>query len=219
LGGGLELEAAHDEEVGRETDLDEVALEETLASIADAAADKAALLDDPALTDLTRSGSGSGRGGEGRGVDRGSGTGSGIARHWEVRFLKGNTLETYARQLDFFGIELGVLMPDNKVFYAYGFSRPQPATRVGKADRENRYYLTWRRGELQKADRELLTRAGVSSTGQIILKFLPPQLEARLAEMEKAHGGFEPRDIGGTRFGIRAEGDGYNFYVLTQWYR
>ncbi len=219
LGGGLELETSLGDEIGRETDLDEPVLEETVAAVADAVGAKAALLDDPALTEAIRSGSGRGRGGEGRGVDRGAGTGSGVVRRWEVRFLRGNTLQTYARQLDFFGIELGALMPGNKVVYAYHFSQPQPTTRAGAADQEKRYYLTWRSGELQEADRELLARAGISTADRIVLKFLPPELEARLAHMEKARAGAEARNIGGTRLGIRPEGEGYAFYVLDQWYR
>ena len=42
---------------------------------------------------------------------------------------EGNTLDLYARQLDFFGIELGVLMPDNKIIYAFNLRKPKPDTR------------------------------------------------------------------------------------------
>ena len=36
-----------------------------------------------------------------------------------------NTLDAYARQLDFFKIELGVLLPDNKIVYAYNLAKSQ----------------------------------------------------------------------------------------------
>jgi hypothetical protein len=218
LAGGMQLEGPPREQVGLDTDLSEPSLEETLAVVADAVGRRAVLLDDPALGEQTTSGRGGGSQGDGR--LRGSGRGgSGTARHWELRFAKGNTLETYARQLDFFGIELGVLMPENRVLYAYNLSKAKPDQRTGPADEEKRYYLTWRSGQLQQADRELLDRAGVDSQGRIILKFLPPQIEARLASLEKAYAGSEAHEVRKTRFGIRAEGNGYAFFVLDQSYR
>jgi len=214
LGGGMDLEAPSDEELGLESDLDEPMVAETLAAIADAVGTKAAMLDDPRLTGHSRSG---GRG-DGR-LAGGGGTGTGISRHWEVRFLKGNTLETYARQLDFFGIELGVLQPGNKVVYAYNLTKARPDSRTGPADAEKRYYLTWRSGELQQADRELLARAGIQAQDRIILKFLPPAIEGRLAQLEKARGGARADSIRRTRFGIRSDGAGFAFFIAEQTYR
>jgi len=219
LGGGMELEGPTDEEIGEETDFEEPAVQDTLAAIADAVGAQAAMLADPALTDQMKSGKGGGSRGDGRTAGSGSGSGSGVHRHWEVRFIEGNTLNTYARQLDFFGIELGVLMPENKVIYVAGVSAPQATVRSGPADQEKRYYLTWRGGDLQQADRELLARAGVESKGRIILKFLPPPLEARLAAMEKARADSMNEKARRTRFGVRAEGAGYAFYIMDQSYR
>ena len=153
LGEGSEL-AVPDEEV------QEYEPQDTLAVVADAVASKFAMLDNP------RFGSGSGSGG--------GGGKKGKPRRWEVRFAKGNTLSNYAKQLDFFGVELGVLMPGNKVAYVRNLSATRPEKRVGPRDAEKRYYLTWRRGDLQQADRDLLARAGVSSEGKLILKFLTP---------------------------------------------
>lgn len=178
-------------------------------------------LDDPSLVvRLPRGDYGTGGGmgggtGPGRGLGHGPGKG-GIRRRWELQFLQGGTLELYGKQLDFFRIELGVLMPGGKVVYASNLSKPKPDTRTGPSEKEKRYYLTWRGGELQQADRELLARAGVDSTGLIILKLLPPPVEAQLAKLERAHANREPKDIVKTRFGIRAEGKGYGFYVLEQ---
>ena len=61
------------------------------------------------MTDEMKAGRGGGSRGDGRTPGFGRGSGSGVARRWEVRFIEGNTLQTYARQLDFFEIELGVL--------------------------------------------------------------------------------------------------------------
>lgn len=210
LGGGGELAEPIDEPIKP----DEPTVQQTLAAVADAVAQKRAQLVDPAWESRTGPGQGAGSGGSGRG------SGSGTARHWEVRFLKGNTLESYARQLDFFGIELGVLMPDGKLLYAFNLSKRRPDTRTGPADQEKRYYLTWQSGELQEADRELLGRAAIQAGDRIILKLLPPGLEARLAAMEKAHAGRHADRLRKTRFEVRPDGaGGYAFVVVDQSFR
>jgi len=205
LGGSMELEGMLDEDI----ELQEPAAQETLAAVADAVAANEALLDDPSLSDSENRG----RGGGGRGLGTGDETGSGVARRWEV-FFEGNSLAVYAEQLDSFGIELGVLMPGNQVAYAMNLSKLKPDTRTGPADDEKRYYLTWRDGELQEADRALLSQAGIESQGRILLKFLPPAVEATLQDLEKKHKGSEPDRTRKTRFGIRPQGDGFAFFVI-----
>lgn len=217
--GGMNLDQPTEEEIGLETDLETPAVEQTLATIADAVGNQMALLQDPTLTDQALSGKGGGSQGDGRMVGRGTGSGSGVPRNWELRFEEGNTLQSYAKQLDFFKIELGVLAPGNQVVYAYNLSKATPDTRTGTADQEKRYYLTWRGGALQEADRDLLTKAGVDSSGRLILKFLPPEVEGALVALEKGYANREPEEIRKTRFGIRSQGSGYAFFVMEQWLR
>ena len=139
------------------------------------------------------------------------------ARNWELRFLKGNTKDKYARQLDFFGIELAVVMPGNKLVYVRKFSKPKPENHTGPADQEKRCYLTWRNGDLSRADVELLSRAGVSPGDRVVLKILPADVEAKLAKLEKDYAGDDAGNVSKTQFGIRAAGDGYEFYVAEQY--
>ena len=165
--------------------------------------------DDPALAVSSLSGDGQSTGGR--------------PLRWEIRFDPGNTLETYAKQLDFFGIELGVLLPDNQILYISELSKAQPTVRQGPADRETRYYFTWRQGELASADMELLHKALGNQAqrlqDRLILKFLPDQWAAQLAELEKQHAADKNRTIRKTRFGVRSAGEGYEFYVMEQTYR
>ncbi|HUT91302.1 MAG TPA: hypothetical protein VMY37_17515 [Thermoguttaceae bacterium] len=217
LSGGMELDAPMAEELGVESDLETPNLEQTLAAVADAVATQVALLDDPALTEEALSGKG-GSTGDGRGLGRGSGPGgTGKRRQWEVRFPPGNTIESYGRQLDFFKIELGVLMPNNKVIYASNFSTA-PTRHEGPSDQEKRYYLTWRKGGLEQADRELLAKARVEP-GRWILKFISPELEKQLIQLERNKAGDKAKSISTTYFGIRPKGRGYEFYVIDQTYR
>jgi hypothetical protein len=206
---GNELDAPSTEEIREETDLREPQVGDTLAAVSDVVAKSASMLDDPSLGRALRPG---GRGARG-------GSKPGRPRAWEVSFIKGNTLENYAKQLDHFGIELGVLLPGNKVAYAANLAKAKPDARTGPADAEQRYYLTWRQGELMEADRELLARAGIDSKGKIILKFLPADLERNLAEKEKVYASSRGQEVRKTRFGIRPEGEKFVFYVVEQSYR
>ena len=176
--GGSQLDTPSDEPfVGKDKETSDV--QENLSVMDSALVAKAAGLDDPDLVEPTRHGSyGSGGGiyggfGDGRGLGHGPGK-PGLPRHWEIMFSR-STLDIYARQLDFFKIELGVLMPDNKIIYAFNLAKAKPDTRTvsNPAANEKRYYLTWRNGDLQQADRDLLGRAGVDFGDHLILKFLP----------------------------------------------
>ena len=219
--GGSQLDTPSDEPfVGKDKETTDI--QQDLSVLGTAVAAKSAELDDPELVAPTRHGSfGSGGGiyggfGDGRGMGHGPGK-PGWPRHWEVMFSKA-TLDVYARQLDFFKIELGILQPDNKIIYAYNLAKPKPDTRVvsNPALNEKRYYLTWRNGEMQQADRDLLTKAGIDVGERLILKFLPKEVELDLMGLEKAFNNLTPKDIKKTRFGVQPDGGGFKFYVLEQ---
>jgi hypothetical protein len=52
----------------------------------------------------------------------------------------------------------------------------------------------------------------------MIVKFLTPQVEATLADLEKKYAGRRANDVRGTRFAIRPQGAGWTFQVESQWY-
>ena len=216
LGGDTELET-NMEEITQEVEFEEPEFQDTLATIADAVATKAALLEEPTFSDQVGTSKG-GPGGDGRSAGFGPGR-PGKPRHWEVSFLEGNTTATYARQLDFFKIELGVLMPGNRVEYARNLSKAAPDRRSGPADEEKRYYLTWANGGLQEADAELLAKAGIAADNRPILKFISRELEIELMKLEKQRAGKNENRIRATYFAIRPKGSGYEFYVRDQTYK
>jgi hypothetical protein len=216
--GGMQLDEPMMEELGRQdSEIQEPQLEEILASVSDAVATQQAMLDDPTLTDAALPGKG-GSTGDGRNMGIGSGPGGyGRGRRWKMHFKK-STLEDYARQLNHFDIELGVLRRDNTIEYAFNLTKPRPDRRVGTTDAEKRYYLSWVRGGLQEADRELLRRAGIDPRGRPILKFLEPETEAQLLQMEKARAGNET--VRSTEFGVLPDGSGrYKFNIVSQTYK
>ena len=157
IGGGDELEELED--LGLESDLLTPMLPETLASIADAVGPAKAMLDNPRLTGMDRAGGT----GDGR-MPAGEGWGRGKGRRWEFRFPS-QSLSKYAEQLDFFGIELGVVQKGGKVEYAYDLTKSTSGTRVGPSETEKRYYMTWQGGDLEKADRQSPSRWASISIG------------------------------------------------------
>ena len=136
---------------------------------------------------------------------------------WEIRLPPDVTLESYARQLDFFGIELGIIGGTDEVVYLSHLADAQPKQRTAAASREGRLYMTWQRGGLAEADRKIAAHAKVNTKGKLIAMFCPPRVEKDLAELERAAAKAKKIDVvQKTIFGILPEGQGFKFYVITQ---
>lgn len=198
--------------------------EVVLEAVTDLASMQAAVVDD--LKPMSQ-GKGQGRGtGDGRGVGPGGDGDADIIPRWERWVIKyaSDSTEAYARQLDFFGIELGAVggsAGGQNVDYASAFSTGSPRRRSGPADQEKRLYMTWRSGDLARADVELLTAAGVRAQGRITMQLYPKEVEDQLAVLENQRsGGRDVRGVLKTIFGVRAVAGGrYEYYVTDQFYR
>ncbi|MEX0612754.1 MAG: hypothetical protein WD738_23975 [Pirellulales bacterium] len=231
LGVGQDLEPPGIEEAPA---FDEVPLEQTLSAVASAVSTKSALIADDsidvglepeqgaAVGDSRRPGSGGGRGGGvGGGIGSGFGPGRGARAEpqREIRF-EPDSLEHYAQWLDFFGIELGVLGSDNKVYYAYKLSGDTPSVRVGEPAQEQRLYMNPTDSQFAAFDRQLAAKAGIADKGRIILQFYPPETQAILYDLEqKRAGGRKPEQIRRTVFRVTAAGAKFEFSVEEQSYR
>ena len=133
-------------------------------------------------------------------------------------------MAAYARQLDYFGIELAAAGGGRaNVDYAFHLSKRTPNRRTASGSKEKRLYMTWRSGQLQAADRELLARAAVQTAGRVVLQFYPPRVEQVLAKLEMQHAtGYHVshvREIRKTVYGVRSEKNKYEFFVIDQRYR
>jgi hypothetical protein len=140
-------------------------------------------------------------------------------QRWEIRFPTGNTAESYARQLDALGIELGVIGGGERIAYASAFTHEQPARREGSAADEQRFYMTWRSGALRDLDNTLLSRAKIQTTDRIVAQFYPAQLESTLADLEKQFAA--PRNVADVRhtvFALTAADKSFVFRVAEQEY-
>jgi len=217
--GGLGDNARLDPDVttpGYDVEFDEPTFTDAIEGVASTISTQTALFASPTQqrSDLALTISGP----SGDGPAPGHGTGRyGQRRHWEVQFHDQRSLQTYAQQLDYFGIELAIMQPGGNVMYFSRLADPMPGIRQELASNEQRYYLTWLRPELQAADRELIAKTGMTvSEKQIIMKFLPQELEQLLAKLERDAGGDRLPQLRATYFAVRQTGRDYEFYVTRQ---
>lgn len=143
-------------------------------------------------------------------------------QRWFVAFANGGTLEDYALQLEYFQIQLGVLLPSGKLIYLSNLTAGRPGTREETdGSREQRMYMTWQGGKLRAADRKLFEKAGIDITGGILFHFYPKDTEQMLAqrEFERAQRSNRTIDqIRRTYFVVEGAGNKYNFLVTRQIY-
>jgi len=162
---------------------------------------------------------GSSKGTGRRGLGFGPGK-SGFPREqrWFIRFSDRVELDQYAKELDFFKIELAALMPDRRLAYLSNISAAKPTVRYAPSGKdESRLYMTWQGGERRFADVQLFAKAGLDVPGDApIFHFYPPEVEAQLAQLERSYRGRTPDQIKRTYFVVEPSGGGYRFTVVRQ---
>lgn len=143
---------------------------------------------------------------------------------WEIRFnVQGRT--DYAKQLDFFGIELAAFGGGENVIESASNLASVPTRTVNRDPKsERRLYFSWKRSNpLVEFDRQLLAAAGVTTSGRNVVRLIPQYLEQQLAQLEKQfcedNGKVFPDDIAKTALESRANGDGFEFKIISQRYR
>ncbi|QDT08726.1 hypothetical protein K239x_06680 [Planctomycetes bacterium K23_9] len=146
-----------------------------------------------------------------------------VPRHqrWHLVF-KAPHQTAYARQLDVLGIELGAFGGDLPGIDSAGdFALGGTAKHNGKPKTEKRLYFSWAQpSPLARYERSLLIQAGVPVAGRQVVKFIPRELENRLATMELEyaflHGVASVTEIEKTVFESQRVGQQYRFVVTHQ---
>ncbi len=216
--GEREMEEPNPEELQELTD---PPVEQSLESIASIVNVEAVQLE--ALEGNVGLGTGEGTGtGDGKGAGPGGpGTSDGIPawERWEVRMRAESDAE-YARQLDFFKIELGVAGGGNpNVDYISNLSSAKPTVRHGDPKNEKRLNFLHRSGELRQADRRLAAKAGVKTDGRVVFQFYDQQTYQLLLSLEAAKkGNRRIKEVLRTVFAVRGSAGRYEFYVVEQQY-
>jgi len=202
-------------------ELAEPQLEASLEAVTDAVSSVAASMD---VLNTASTVTGKGEGGMGDSRPPGPlGEGENIIprwERWEIRWAS-NSVSAYARQLDFFKIELAAAAVTRNVDYASNLVRPRPTRRSGPPTEEKRLYMTWRAGNLEAFDRSLLARAGIPTQNRLVMQFFPEVVEDRLANIEMDNGGGRSvKEFLRTVFGVRpTRGGEYEFFIMEQRFR
>ncbi|MCA8989505.1 MAG: hypothetical protein KDA78_17785, partial [Planctomycetaceae bacterium] len=121
--------------------------------------------------------------------------------------------------LDFFGIELGTILPDGTLVYLSKLSQPVPTVRKTKSGKdEQRLYMTWQGGSLKSSDAQLFKKAQIDVSTSRVLHFYPPAIESQLARLELDYAGRPVAEIRRTYFVVDSNRGAYSFRVNRQSY-
>ena len=199
-----------------EQDSDQIELQETLeviTELADVAAEMVPEQTGQSAVNTGIAGTAVGTGAAALGAG-GSGNG-GVPRsqRWLVNFSDGASLDEYARQLDFFGIELGVIKSDGTLVFASNLAGTPKSRVVTDGSQEKRLYMSWQGGPRKLADQKLFAKAGVNAEGRPILHFYPKNTENMLALLEKEASNRDVLQVRRTYFDAIETGRGYEFRV------
>ena len=137
---------------------------------------------------------------------------------WVVQFADEQNLKAYARQLDFFNIELGCVFADGRIFYASTLSE-SPVVREARATDEERLFLSWQGSDRVKSDVRLLTQAGVPEPASgTALHVYSRETVKMMDQMESEYSATPVDQILRTYFQVTPSGSGggYKFVVTDQ---
>ena len=151
------------------------------------------------------------------GLGTGGGGDGGVRREdrWSVIYPPGQTLDEYAKQLDFMKVELGTTV-GNVLTIGSNFSS-SPTRRIGNPAGEGRLYFMWMGGARKGNDMELLKRAGISvAAAAPVFQFYPKDVEDTLIQLEVRYRNRQPGEIRSTKFAVVPAGGKYGFKVLSQ---
>ena len=204
------------ETVTEETQVQEML--ETVMELSDQAASQVQQVYDVAAQSTGTPGSSKGTGRRPLGMGPGE-RGFPREQRWYVRFAEGGTLDEYIEQLDYFGIQLGVLLSNGQLVYLSDLKSAKPQTKtVTSGAGESRMYMMWRGGQRRQGDVRLFQKAGVDVTGATILHFYPRETEMMMAQLERDYRGRPSEEIRRTYFVVVRDRGAFKFVVKKQSY-
>lgn len=151
----------------------------------------------------------------------GSGPGNSIPNEerWFIRYSDKTSVDEYAKQLDFFGIEMGALLPSGQLVLLSNMSSGSPKKTVKTSGKgETRLYMTWQAGNRKAADEALFKKINVDVSNAILFHFYPKKTEQMLLQLEFDHAKRKASEIKRTFFVVAKKGSGYQFVVTRQTY-
>lgn len=202
-------------------ELTEPQLQDTLEALTMAVTQKQVLLSDEQIDAQNEASKGQGLGDARMAGPGGDGVVERVPRweRWKIRF-EPDSVGEFARWLDYYEIEIGVLGRDNQIHYAYDLSSSSPKTKANdKPQQESRGYTSAADGPMPELTMELARKAGIARLGSLVLLFYPFEVESVLWTMEREFsGGRDANEIRETVFTVEKARDGFEFEVIDQKY-
>lgn len=221
VGESMQLDSPTWQDVAAESEVVEPAFQQTVSAVLNAVAVRQVDLNDPRVTEDFVDGIGGTRQ---IGTDKRPGIGVGPdlpgippQKRWDIRWGNRDSLKSYAKKLDFFGIELGVLGTgtDVTVITELASARPTVMT-ISRAERQSWLFWSWIQGPRLEADLAMADRAGVATDGKTLIQFYSDATEQSLLNLEVNYRGLQPSQIRKTTFEVVADGAGFRFEVVEQ---
>jgi hypothetical protein len=156
------------------------------------------------------------------GDDRGNKGGVSRAKRWEIIFEPGLSEAEYARQLDFFRVELATVS-DGKLFRVSNLASPRPTARVAQPDKKELFFQ-WRDAARRAIDLGLLRKVAEIALTQnsLVFHFYPRETELKLLQLETEYAARQGRpdlhQVAKTKFIVKKTETGYDFEVAKQTY-
>jgi hypothetical protein len=156
------------------------------------------------------------------GNDKGMKGGVSRAKRWEIIFESGLSEVEYARQLDFFMVELAT-MSDGKLIRVSNLASPRPTARLVQPDKKELFFQ-WRDAARRAVDLGLLRKvAGITVTeNSHVFHFYPRETELKLLQLETDYATRQGRpdlhQVAKTKFVVKKTETGYDFEVAKQMY-
>ena len=206
------------EETAEDVEIQEML--ENVVELADEATDQAQKQFATGIQNKGKPGSAAGTGRRALGMGPGEG-GFPNEQRWFIRLSDRGTLSDYAKQLEFFGIELGALTNKGKLHILRNPTAAIP--NIETKDDPGKYgkllHMIWQGGTRKQGDIKLFKKANVDVTFSVMFHFYPAATERMLLDLEKKHKGQPIKKIRRTYFSVVRKGRGYAFVVTRQSYR
>lgn len=106
------------------------------------------------------------------------------SKRWKVSF-EVDSLEQYKRQLDFLGIEIGVIdRREDEIWRIGQLATDIKITHSSRAEEQTSVWFAHRHPKLRRWDRQIATNSGLNAKDRIFVQFYPGELVALISRLE-----------------------------------
>lgn len=166
--------------------------------------------------------------GKGRGLGNkrgGGGGGNGVipeAKRWRIEHQAAD-LDTYAKQLSAFKIDVGSIVKDNNdVFRLRDPAGTRQVITTTRAQEEKVLYFGHQKPKLRQWDERILRKAGIAYDNSLVVQFYPEETRVILRALEKermTQNQKNLKQVKNTIFKLQTGSKGPEFIVVDQIYR